>query len=267
MLTETVEAMKNEMDSLNAEVNRLQRRGPGGGGRDGDDGDDGGGRDRDSDLVDRKFFSPEVLGPSTIFREWKAEFEDFLSSKDKKLADLLEAAEKAKDPILILGDNPREIERAEKLYRIIKKLTTHVEARNILLHVPDRNPWEAWRLLTARFDAKNDAYHSRNVRDLLSVKVWKPKHLHELPSKIAQWEHEQMEHRRRTGNEVLTEALRRDMLMSMITPELKAQVEAAMLLVDDAELTYDKLKRFIIKFVARQMPPSGSSGRDVPAAG
>ena len=255
ILNETIEFMRGELDNLNAEVNRMQRRGRGGG-RDDDD-EDGG---REPELVDRKFFSPEVMGPSTIFREWKIEFEDFLASKDKKLADLLAAAEKSKDPILVLGDTPKDIERAEKLYRIVKKLTTHVEARNIILHVPDKNPWEAWRLLTARFDAKNDAYNSRNVRDLLSVKVWKPKHLHELPSRIAAWEHEQMEHESRTGNVVLTEALRRDMLMNMITPELKAQVEAAMLLFDDSELTYSKLKRFIVKFVQRQMPPSGGSG-------
>ena len=93
----------------------------------------------------------------------------------------------------------------------------------------------------------------------MSVKAWKPKHMFDLPAQIAKWEHEQNEHHRRTGQHVLTESLRQDMLMQMVTPEVKAQVEAAMLLVDESDLTYDKLKKFIVRFVNRQLPPGGGS--------
>jgi hypothetical protein len=84
-----------------------------------------------------------------------------------------------------------------------------------------------------------------------------------LPAQIAKWEHEQAEHKLRTGHDVLTESLKEDMLMQMISPEVKAQVEAAMLLVDDNELNYERLKKFIIKFIDRQLPPGGGASKDI----
>ena len=44
--------------------------------------------------------------------------------------------------------------------------------------------------------------------------------MHELPARIAEWEHAQAEHSRRTGDNVPSDALRKDMLMGMITPKL-----------------------------------------------
>ena len=58
------------------------------------------------------------------------------------------------------------------------------------------------------------------------------------------------------------------MLMSMIIPELRAQGDAAMLLVEDADLDYSSLKRFVAEYIYRQLPPSnGGSGRDAYADG
>ena len=250
-LTDTIEAMRVEMDSMNAELNRLQRRGrpeP---------------EEREEELVDRKFFTPEYFPQNGIFRDWQQEFTDYIAGRDRRLGDLLESAAKQKEVIVTLGDDGSSIQRAEKLYRILKKLMVHTEARNIVNHVPNKNPWEAWRLLSARFDPKNNAYNSRSVRELLSVKAWKPKHMFDLPAQIAKWEHEQAEHKLRTGHDVLTESLKEDMLMQMISPEVKAQVEAAMLLVDDNELNYERLKKFIIKFIDRQLPPGGGASKDI----
>ena len=96
-------------------------------------------------------------------------------------------------------------------------------------------------MLVARFDPKSDAFNAKSVRDLISVKVWKARAMHELPARIAEWEHAQAEHQLRPGDDVLTDALRKDMLVNMITPELRAQVDSAMLLVEDSDLDYAKL--------------------------
>ena len=85
--------------------------------------------------------------------------------------------------------------------------------------------------------------------------------MHEFPARIAEWEHTQAEHPLRTGDDVLTDAPRKDMFMNMIPPELRAQVDSAMLLVEDAELDYAKLKRFVVKYVYRQLPPSNVHGK------
>ena len=97
-------------------------------------------------------FVPELFAQNTIFREWKLEFEDYIAGRDKTLSDLLEKSEKAKEVIVGVGESERERDRAQKLYRIIRKLATHPEAKSIVTHVQNKNPWEAWRLLVARFD-------------------------------------------------------------------------------------------------------------------
>ena len=123
------------------------------------------------------------------------------------------------------------IDRAQKLYRIIRKLATHPEAKPIFTHVQHNHPWEVWRLLVARFDPKNGAFNAKSVRDSISVNVWKAKAMRELPARIAEWEHAQAGHQLRTCDDVFTDALRQDMLMNVITPELRAQVDSAMQLL------------------------------------
>ena len=190
-LSETIESLRTEMHAMNLEINRLNRRGRDDGDRDHSQAD----RDKkDDDLVDRKFFTPEAFGNSGVFREWKTEFEDFIAGRDKALAKKLEAAEKEKEVITSLGDSEIAIERAEKLFRVIRKLVVQTEAKSIVTHVPDKNPWEVWRLLAAQFDPQNDAYNTRSARDIISVKAWKVKAMHELPAKIAEWEHLRTEH-------------------------------------------------------------------------
>ena len=148
---------------------------------------------------------PEPFAQNTIFREWKLEFEDYIAGRDKTLSDLLEKAEKSKEIIVGVGETEKDRDRAQKLYRIIRKLTTHPEAKSIVTHVQHKNPWEAWTLLEARFDLKNDPFNAKSVRDLISVKVWKARAMHELPVRIAEWEHAQAEHQLRTGDD-LTDA-------------------------------------------------------------
>ena len=67
-----------------------------------------------------------------------------------------------------VGDNEKAVDRAQKLYRIIRKMATHPEAKSIVTHVQHKNPREAWRLLVALFDPKNDAFNAKSVRDLAS---------------------------------------------------------------------------------------------------
>ena len=72
-LTDTIEAMRAEMDSMNAELNRLQRRGR------------PESQEREEDLVDRKFFTPEYFPQNGIFRDWQQEFTDYIAGRDRRL--------------------------------------------------------------------------------------------------------------------------------------------------------------------------------------
>ena len=68
------------------------------------------------------------------------EFEDYIAGRDKALSDLFEKAEKPKEMIVGVGETEKERDRAQKLYRIIRKLATHPEAKSIVAHVQHNNP-------------------------------------------------------------------------------------------------------------------------------
>ena len=63
----------------------------------------------------------------------------------------------------------------------------------------------------ATFYPKNDAFNAKSVRDLINVKVWKAKAMHGMPPRITEWEHAQAEHQLRTGDDAVTDALRKGM--------------------------------------------------------
>ena len=69
-LTETLAAVREELHGVHAEIGRLR------GGRGQED-------RREEVLVDKKLFLPEPFAQNTIFREWKLEFEDYITSQDK----------------------------------------------------------------------------------------------------------------------------------------------------------------------------------------
>ena len=53
-----------------------------------------------------------------------------------------------------LGNNPHQIGKAKKLYRVVHKLIEHANARALVVHAADKNVWEAWRALNAKFDPR-----------------------------------------------------------------------------------------------------------------
>ena len=61
------------------------------------------------------------------------------------MSDLLEESEKSKEVIVGVGENEKAIDRSQKLYRIIRKIATHPEAKSIVTHMQHDNPWEACR--------------------------------------------------------------------------------------------------------------------------
>ena len=104
----------------------------------------GSGRDRDdADLVKREFFLPEKFSSQRqIFKEWAEEFMDFVRSRDSRLADLLDGSARWETPITVHGDDEP---KARVLYRVLKKLVTHAEAKQLVVHATDGNVFEAWR--------------------------------------------------------------------------------------------------------------------------
>ena len=109
------------------------------------------------------------------------------------------------------GSNPHGQRMAKALYKSRKKNVVHAEAQAIITTAPNKNPFEAWRLLFAKFDPRNDATAQNIIDDILDKPKWKCHKLSEVPLKVAKWAALRREHVTRTGEEAINTASRRQL--------------------------------------------------------
>ena len=57
----------------------------------------------------------------------------------------------------------------KSLYAAMRRLVKATEGRLILRHVKDKNPFEAYRLLVARFDGASAETEAVEIEDILNV--------------------------------------------------------------------------------------------------
>ena len=205
----------------------------------------GGGRDReDGDLVKREFFLPEKFASQRqIFKEWAEEFMDFVKSRDSRLAELLDGSARWETPITNHGDDEK---KSRVLYRVLKKLVTHAEAKQLVVHATDGNVFEAWRQLHARYDPQNDASATRMLNYIMKVENWKCKNIGDVPVTLARWEGLQREHKVRTGEAALSSSMARNLLMEIVPPAMREHIRTQTMLFKRKDLTYDTLRMYIL---------------------
>ena len=95
--------------------------------------------------------------------------------------------------------SPETLEKAKALYRSLKRSVTQSDAKSIVQNVVGKNPFEAWRLLFAKFDPRNDASAQQMIDTILDKAKWKCTRLVDIPIKLAKWEALIREHNTRTG--------------------------------------------------------------------
>ena len=199
-------------------------------------------------IVDRKFFEPKPFNKGDIFREWSDDFLDLVDSRKPDWADLLRTARDTVTPIIDLGHTPEIVENGKSLYRVLKRLILHPEARPLIVHVADRNVWEGFRQLHARFDPRNDAAADAVAQRIMSVAAWRCKTIQDIPVMLARWEGLQREHETRTGETVLTLASQKQILLNMIPPAMKEHIRLQTLLLKRTDLTYEKIRMFVLQY-------------------
>ena len=55
------------------------------------------------------------------------------------------------------GESEQEVPVSEDLYKNLKRFVVYAEAKAIVVNVPDKKPFGAWRQLHAKHDPRNDA--------------------------------------------------------------------------------------------------------------
>ena len=209
---------------------------------------------RDDDLVDRKFFVARPFAKGDIFREWSDDFLDFVDSRKPIWGDLLRQARDQAAPIYSKGDTPDVVGAGQKIYRVLKQIILHPEARPLIIHVADKNVWEGFRQLHARFDPRNDQAADNVAQRIMSVAAWKCKTVQDIPINLARWEGLQREHHTRTGEEVLTIASKRQILLGMIPPAMKEHIRVQTLLMKREDLTFEKIRMFVLAYTQEAAP-------------
>ena len=143
-----------------------------------------------SELADKKFFTPPILKLKSVFRDWTEEFVEYLEEKDAILSEQLKLAADNIETITSLGDTETMVKRGKKLYLLLKRCIDEEckEARATVRDVEGGNVWEAWRLLGARFDPRNDLSNAATMDIINNKNIWKCNSVLEFPQKVSKWE-------------------------------------------------------------------------------
>ena len=204
---------------------------PGGGG--------GGAADRGG-LYDKKLNLPMTLRDGRDFREWADDFFDWVEDCDSELSHLLKAAAREKAVIIQKGQSQSVIAKAKHLYRWMKKSIDLKGAKQIVLFSPDKNPYEAWRQLYAKYAPNNDASAGAIVDKLVDWKAWRCKSIAEVPMAIAAWERLIEEYRREFHQEPINEITKRQIVKNILPEDGRQYLETQTMLRED--LSYSQIK-------------------------
>ena len=134
-------------------------------------------------------------------------------------------------PVVSLGENQREMIKAQKLFRVLYKLMVHLEARLLVIHESYKDVWKAWRALDAKRDPQIDAAATRTVIRLVDASYWKVSHVDEVPVTLAKREALEQERQWKTGETVLSPALKREIFLDMLPAAMRSQMEISTLMM------------------------------------
>ena len=108
-------------------------------------------------LYDKTTTLPEKLTRVADFKDWSEDYREYIEGQDEELAELLDGARDSKVAITHMGATEAVRKQAKAVYRSLKRAMVHLDARALVVTVPDKNPFEAWRLLHAKYDPRNDS--------------------------------------------------------------------------------------------------------------
>ena len=129
---------------------------------------------------------------------------------DSDIPPLLLAATREKDQITALGGSEEVIGKAKPLFRMMKRFIKLETARQTVTLAPGKNPYEACRLLFAKFHPKNDSTAGAVVIRLCDWKCWKCRVLADVPLTISQWEKLQDDHKQEFQVAPINDATKRE---------------------------------------------------------
>ena len=222
--------LEQQLRDVSTRLATAERSAAGGGGQ----GNDRGG------LFDKKLYEPQPLEDIRDFKEWSEDFLDWVEMCDREVPQLMRAATREKEQITALGSSQVTIDKAKPLFRMLKRYIKLKQARQTVALAPGKNPYEAWRLLFAKFAPRNDATAGAVVIKVCDWKFWKCKSLADVPLTISAWERMQEDYLQEFQLAPINDLTKREILKSMLPDDVKNFLDTQTMLRDD--LTYDQIK-------------------------
>ena len=198
------------------------------------------GGDSRGGLFDKKLYEPQLLEDVRDFKEWSDDFLDWVEMCDKDVPVLMRTATREKEQIIALGGSPEIIDKAKPLYRMMKRYIRLKPARQTVTLAPGKNPYEAWRLLFAKFAPRNNATAGAVVIKVCDWKYWKCKSLADVPLTISAWEKMQDDCLQEFRVAPINDLTNREILKTMLPDDVKIFLDTQTMLRDDP--TYDQIK-------------------------
>ena len=217
-------------------------------------------------LYDKRLYEPERLETKESFKEWSEDFFDFVEMCDAEIAQMLKFAKSETNVITATGATPDLQKKAKSLYRMLKQKIYLKEAKRVVVLARGKNPYEAWRLLHAKYDPNNDVSAGSVVKTVLNVSKWKCKSIAEVPTTIAAWEKLQDDYEELHADKAINEITKREILKEILPDDVRQFLEVQTMLRDT--LSYDQIKSTVNNLaqkvakvaVPMELSPLGLSG-------
>ena len=199
-------------------------------------------------------------GKDEEWPKWKEEMEDYIESVHPGLKVALTAMAKTSSEVtqqsLVSHDPPfgrEEWALSESLFVLLKRKTS-IEARNVVMCVERMNGFEAWRLLTGRFEAGTGIRRMKEIAELNALQNKRCKNAAETSLILLE-----VDRRKRLIEEIGGQVPSHDTLVNVLwvamDPGTKSHVSGKL---DAAEVQYAELKQAIMKHISLVGATSGA---------
>ena len=217
-------------------------------------------------LIDPKWIArPAKLSTGMNFSHWRFTLENFLSCVDPQFDQELQEVVVKEDPIPFEPATwpPETLRRVKMLYAILAGL---LEARDLtaLRLVPNRNGYEAWRLLVKQYEPKSEARHLVLLQKVMEAGVLQQATADGYEQAIMEWKELTKKYEEAAGV-VLQDPVKKAVVVKYAPPELKQHLLLNADRYPSSDAILDAVHAYLLN--RRGFDASGPAPMDVSAIG
>ena len=179
-------------------------------------------------------------GNETTWSDWSFQTRAYMSTLDLSMDDLLDAAERREQPLLLVSLSPAQATLAKKLYYIFAMLLKGT-ALVVLKQCEKGNGLECWRLLCKRFEGVTDSRLHVMLQGVLRPSAF-PADAQGFEAALVSWEL-LISRWEIKSEDILNDSVKRQILMEQSPSTIKVQLTL------QGYKTYEGLRAAVLGYV------------------